>query len=206
MPVYLNDDERRVLEQHLPVNLKRDPPDETDDEKMNIVQAIKNSSRIGADASAPKESRAVHLWWLLHLAGGSHPPLHSCALFTTHRFRDGDQGGNRLEIQHDWKLHAFWDAQISTEEAYKDLTVLATDLDQNKSLAEYGQKASATIDGGAWIDESDALAKRVVYTPEVLQKVAAHEGHPHLGPLDLPASYEAEAESVSERRAGEGAH
>jgi hypothetical protein len=206
MPVYLNDDERQQLERGLTVNLRRDQPQDRDDENMNIVQALKNSASIVRDASAPKELRSVHLCWILHLTGDSHQPLHSCALFTTHRFRGGDHGGNYLEIQHEWKLHGFWDDQISSEQPYKALLGLVADLDRNKSLAADGQKAATTLEADKWIDETYDLAKRYVYTQEVLQKVAAREGHTHLAPLDLPASYKADAENVSERRAVESGY
>jgi len=205
-PIYLNDDERRQLERHLGVNLRREAPQEPDDANMNIIQAVKNSARIVRDTSAPKESRSVHLCWILHLVGDSHQPLHSSALFTTHRFRGGDHGGNYLEIEHDWKLHAFWDDQIATEESYKTLRGLAADLGRNRKLVDEARKAAATLDIDKWIDEGHELAKRYVYTKEVLQKVADREGHTHLGPLDLPASYRADAEAVAERRAIEAGY
>jgi S1/P1 Nuclease len=205
-PVFLNDEERRQLDRQIKVNRRREPPQSDDDEYMNIVQAIKNSARIVRDASAPKEKRSVHLCWILHLVGDSHQPLHSVALFTAHRFRRGDHGGNYLEIEHRWDLHAFWDEQISTDEGYETLQSLAGDLDRNRKLAEDGKKAAAVLEADNWIDESMKLAKRYAYTKEVLQKVAAREGHSHLGPLDLPASYKTDAETVAERRAVEAGH
>jgi hypothetical protein len=173
---------------------------------MNIVQAIKNSARIVRDTSAPKEKRSVHLCWILHLVGDAHQPLHSVALFTTHRFPKGDHGGNYLDYQHRWDLHAFWDEQISTDESYETHLLLAADLDQNHKLAEEGRKAAATLEADKWIDESGELARRFAYTKEVLQKVAAREGHSHLGPLDLSPSYKTEAEAVAERRAIEAGY
>jgi S1/P1 Nuclease len=205
-PVFLNDEERRQLERGIHMNLRRDPPKDGDDENMNIIQAVKNSARIVGDSSAPKEKRSVHLCWILHLVGDAHQPLHSSALFTSHRFRGGDHGGNFLEIEHGWKLHGFWDDQISTEESYLTLRSLAADLGKNQRLAEDGRKAAATLEVDKWIDESHELAIRHVYTKEVLQKVAAREDHSHLGPLDLPASYKAEAETVAERRAVEAGY
>ena len=205
-PVFLNDDERRQLEREIKVNRRREPPQSDDDEFMNIVQAIKNSARIVRDTSAPKEKRSVHLCWILHLVGDSHQPLHAVALYTTHRFRRGDHGGNYLDYQHSWDLHGFWDEQISTDESYETHQVLAADLDRNRKLAEDGKKAAATLDADDWINESMELAKRYAYTKEVLAKVAAREGHSHLGPLDLPATYKTEAETVAERRAVEAAH
>jgi hypothetical protein len=194
------------LEREIKVNRRRDPPQSDDDEFMNIVQAIKNSARIVRDTSASKEKRSVHLCWILHLTGDSHQPLHSVALYTTHRFRRGDHGGNYLDYQHSWDLHGFWDEQISTDESYDAHQVLAADLDRNRKLTEEGKKAAATLDVDKWIDESIELAKRNAYTKEVLAKVAAREGHSHLGPLDLPSNYKIEAETIAERRAVEAAH
>src|SRR6188508_302366 len=159
-PVFLNDEERRQLEREIKVNRRREPPQSDDDEYMNIVQAIKNSARIVRDAGMSKEKRSVHLCWILHLVGDSHQPLHSVALYTTHRFRAGDHGGNYLDFQHSWDLHGFWDEQISTDESYETHQGLAADLDRNRKLAEEGKKAAATLDVDKWIDESMELAKR----------------------------------------------
>jgi hypothetical protein len=202
-PLFLDEGERRQLEREIRPNRRRDPPQELDDENMNIIQAIKNSARIVRDTGASSDSRSVHLCWILHLVGDSHQPLHAATLYTTHRFRRGDRGGNYLEFAHRWDLHAFWDEQVSTDEPFETLRILATDLRQNPKLAEEGRKATAKLEADQWIDESFDLAKRYAYTKEVLQKVAAREGHSHLGPLDLPASYKADAENVAERRAVE---
>ena len=138
--------------------------------------------------------------------GDSHQPLHAAALFTTHRFRGDDHGGNYLEIEHRWNLHAFWDEQVSNDEPYETLRVLATDLGQNRRLVKQAQMAAEKLEADQWIDESYDLAKRYAYTKEVLQKVAAREGHTHLGSLDLSAEYKAEAETVAERRAAEAGY
>jgi hypothetical protein len=204
-PVFLNDEERRSLEREIKTNRRREAPQSDDDEYMNIVQAIKNSARIVRDGSMPKEKRSVHLCWILHLVGDSHQPLHSVALYTTHRFRGGDHGGNYLDYQHSWDLHGFWE-QISTDEPYETHHVLALDLDRNKKLVEDGKKAAAVLEVDKWIDESVELAKRYGYTKEVLAKIAAREGHSHLGPLELPATYKIEAETIAERRAVEAGH
>ena len=205
-PIFLSEEERRQLEREIRINRRREPPQDPDDANMNIIQALKNSARIVGDASAPKESRSVHLCWILHLVGDSHQPLHSAALFTTHRFRGGDHGGNYVDIEHRWDLHGFWDEQVSTEQSFETLRILATDLGQNRKLQAAGREAAATLDVDKWIDESFDLAMRYGYTKEVLQKVADREGHSHLGPLELPASYKADAEGVAERRAVEAGY
>ncbi len=205
-PIFLNDEDRSKLEHHLSLNLRREPPQDSDNSDMNIIQAVKNSAKIVRDPSASKQLRSVHLCWILHLVGDAHQPLHSCTLVSTHRFPGGDHGGNYLEIEHGWKLHGFWDDQIATEDSYKTLRSLATDLEQNQQLADDGRKAAATLDAGNWIDESYELAKTHAYTKEVLDKVAAREGHTHLGPLDLSETYKTNAEAVSERRAVEAGY
>jgi hypothetical protein len=213
IPIYLNDEEQRQLEHQVNQNLSRDVPENRDDPTMNIIQAEKSAAQFVGDANADKEQRAVSLCWLLHLVGDSHQPLHSSALFTTHRFREGDHGGNFLAPDYAYKsfqggytLHAFWDDAISTDDPYSTCRVLAYDLEHNKELAEAGEKATAKLDVGEWIDESHELCKLYVYTPEVKQQIAAREVHSHLGPLDLPPTYATTAESVGERRAVEAGH
>ncbi len=203
-PVFLSDTEGRQLEPQLKVYVNRRPPDELDSENMNVIQAVKNSERIVRDANAPVANRSVHVCWLTHLTGDSHQPLHAAALYTSRRFRGGDKGGNDLEMQHDWPLHAFWDDQVCSKGEFATLQILARELRANEKKAAAGREAAAkSLDIERWIDESFDLASRHVYTPEVLQKVAAREEHTHLGPLDLPPEYRSNAESVAERRAVE---
>ena len=132
------------------------------------------------------------------------------ALFTSHRFRDGDRGGNLLSPDYAYKtfqggytLHAYWDDAISTDDAYTTCRVLAYDLEKNPELTAIGEKATAKLDVGDWIDESHELCKQYVYAPEVRRQIAAREGHSHLGPLDLPPGYKTDAENLGERRAVE---
>ncbi len=65
--MYLSPDDEQQLINVNRFNKRRDPPDDQDDENMNIIQAIKNSSRVVRDEHAPMDKRAVHLCWLLHL-------------------------------------------------------------------------------------------------------------------------------------------
>lgn len=205
-PVFLDDNERRQLLPEIRTNRRRDPPEDPDDTFMNIIQALKNSAHIVRDKTATPERRAVHLCWVMHLAGDSHQPLHSVALFTTHRFRNGDRGGNDLEYQHGWTLHSFWDEQISGDEQFDTQRILATDLQRNRKLTAVARQAANTLDPGAWIDESFDLALKHAYSNELLKKVADREGRSRLGPLELPATYRQIAEDVAERRAIEAGH
>src|SRR5262245_15440001 len=56
-PLYLNADTERQMAGKNRFNMRRDPPDDQDDENMNIIQAIKNSSRIVGDEYAPADKR-----------------------------------------------------------------------------------------------------------------------------------------------------
>jgi hypothetical protein len=205
-PIFLSDKERQLLLPEIRTNRRREPPQDPDDRNMNVIQALKNSTAIVRDANAPQERRSVHLCWLMHLAGDSHQPLHSAALYTTHRFRGGDHGGNYVPFEHNWDLHGFWDEQIAADEPYETLRILATDLQQNPKLRAAGERAASTLEPDKWIDESFEIAKKNGYTPEVLKKVSAREGHSHLGPLELSANYRADAEDVAERRAVESGY
>jgi hypothetical protein len=205
-PVFLSEAEGHKLLPSLRLFDSREPTGDPDDPSMNIVQAFKNSSHIVGDAAAPLESRAVHLCWLAHLAGDSHQPLHAASLYTSNRFPQGDRGGNELDIEHEWKLHAFWDSQVCTEESFATLQVLAANLTKNETRSAVGREATVSIDIEKWIDESNAYAKRVVYTEEVLTKVAAREDHTHLGPLELSSGYRADAETLAERRVVEAGY
>jgi hypothetical protein len=127
-------------------------------------------------------------------------------LVTARRFREGDRGGNFLNIQYDWTLHAFWDSQVSTDEDYSTQLRLAEDLANNAELSAAGKQAESSLDPGVWMDEGRELAIKFAYTREVLDKVAAREGHTHLGPLDLSAEYRAGAERLSEQRAAVSAY
>jgi hypothetical protein len=206
IPIYLNEDEQHQLDHDVNQNLSREIPANPDDPTMNVIQAERNAEKIVGDKNAEAANRSVYLCWLLHLVGDSHQPLHSSALFTTHRFRDGDHGGNFLAPENGYKLHAFWDDAISSDEPYSTCRILAYDLGKNPELTAVGEKATATLDVGDWIDESHELCKQYVYTPEVKRQIAAREGHSHLGELDLPPTYKADAENLAERRAVEAGH
>lgn len=207
IPIYLNAQEAIDLRPQVATfKLQRDPPPGHDVEAMNVIQAVKNSSRIVADNEADLADRSVHLCWLLHLIGDSHQPLHSSALFTTHRFRKGDRGGNDMSIEHNYTLHSFWDSQISTDTPYETIRVLARDLTLNHELMTAVARDTTSLDIGDWIDEGHELAKEYVYTEFVVQKVAAAEGHPRLGDLHPPPSYITNAEQIAERRAVQSAY
>jgi hypothetical protein len=206
MPIFLNDADRRKLESGLRLFVSRKPPEDPDEPSMNIIQAVKNSSRIVGNSSAPAESRAVHLCWLIHLAGDSHQPLHAAALYTPNRFPRGDEGGNQLEIEHEWKLHAFWDEQVCNQNDFGTLEILAANLTKNETNVAVGRQAAASIDIEKWIDESHEFAERIAYSGEVLEKVAGREDHTHLGPLELSPGYRSDAETLAERRAIEAGY
>lgn len=205
-PVFLNEADERALRPTLTFNRDRVPPADRDFRDMNIIQALKNSTRILGDPSAAAELRAVHLCWLLHLGGDAHQPMHSSALVTSGRYPEGDHGGNYLHYQHDYPLHAFWDNVLSSEESYDVVRRSAAMLQQNQKLAAAGAQAASALDPGAWIDEGCLLAKQYAYSPEVVAKIARRENHPHLGDLNPSPQYEIDAENVAEQQGVNAGH
>lgn len=206
LPLYLNEAEQKKLAPTVRVNLSRDLPGDDDDPKMNVIQAIKNSTRIVGDKSAAAELRSIHLCWLLHLTGDSHQPLHSSALFTSRRFPEGDHGGNFFNASHGLTLHSFWDSQICSDEPYTTVRLVAGELAKNAELMAAGKQAAKSLDPGVWIDEGHELTKKYVYAPEVFAKISAREGHTHLGDLNPSPQYAADAETVAERQAAVAGH
>ena len=67
------------------------------------------------------------------------------------------------------------------------------------SAVAAAEQAASALDPRVWIDEGHELAKKHAYSPEALQKIAAREGHPHLGGLNLSPPYQAEAKNCCPR-------
>lgn len=60
--------------------------------------------------------QAWWLYWLLHVSGDLHQPLHCCSSFEYHA--EGDDGGNKLMVrvppsERNVRLHGYWDGGIS---------------------------------------------------------------------------------------------
>jgi hypothetical protein len=132
-----------------------------------------NSLREGT--GTPKRDAEV-LGFLYHLVGDVHQPLHTVARVTAEH-PEGDAGGNFFRIQMPPEarisnLHAFWDAAGGAFGFQSPKRPLDSDGRQRiLSLAEGLMKEfpaesmpeSKELDPHAWVMESNALARTVVY-------------------------------------------
>ena len=199
-PVFLNAADETSLTIRIHINLSAEPPADRDSPVMNVMQAIKNSSRIVADRSTPTATRAIHLCWLCHLLGDSHQPLHTCALFTARRFPDGDSGGNLLFVGERKTLHSYWDGRVLDTHDFKVIRRTARSLASDEGLQAIGQSAAKVQEPIDWIAEGRELARTYVYTEQIRSTVASAEDKTNLEILDLPKSYDQDAKQIAHRR------
>jgi hypothetical protein len=201
-PVFLNQTEEQHLTGTLHINLETEPPVGHDEPTMNVIQAIKNSSRIVADKSAPAADRALHLAWLCHVVGDAHQPLHSTALYTSKRFREGDQGGNLLHIGEKKSVHSYWDGRVLSSRDYAAIRQAAKTLGHNESFKKAGEAGAAVADPAAWISEDHEIARTKIYTDKVRQMVAAGESNAdvNLPNITLSPEYDREAGEIVRQR------
>ena len=179
-PIFLNDAGAREAVLGVKVNLRRDVPEERDDLNMNIIQAVKNSSRIVADPTAKRELKSVHLCWLLHLVGDAHQPLHSSAIHehAVSRRRPRRQlSEHRARLQVARLLGRAGLDRGTVRNGPRRWPVASPRTPSWRRRASSVRRRSIPARGST---KGHVLAKKFVYTPEVLAKIAAREGHSHL--------------------------
>jgi hypothetical protein len=154
----------------------------------NVQTQIRAFRRVLA-SDADDALKSYDLVWLLHLVADAHQPLH-CASRVTRTRPDGDAGGNAEEVR--WcptaacvgTLHRYWDERAGTGRWFSDVVAFARAL---PSAAD----AAATSDEAAWIAESHAAAKRVVYAPPIARGD---------GPFTLTDDYAHAARALARQR------
>lgn len=180
--------------------------------EKNIADPTKNRGRVLTalpaamaglkDPTASAAERAVHLCWLLHLAGDLHQPLHAATFFSPNS-PDGDLGGNLFFVRRGSqpaRLHALWDdalGQFQTAPALDELARLV-------GREPVRPADRAITDPKAWADESHALAESVGYkfNGKWLQGelVTDFLAKPSPTPPALPEGYEARMREVARKR------
>lgn len=131
----------------------------------NIENAFAENLDVLRGAGNTDVQKAKALAWLFHLAGDSHQPLHSSALFTTD-YADGDRGGTRFWVRFQTgsrgvKLHALWDNMVIDSERFQDVHNSYLQLAnryRRGDLSNVGED-----DQTEWIKESLELAKEKTY-------------------------------------------
>ena len=123
-------------------------------EKNCMVEALKWFSAAIADKNAPIMVRRVALYYVAHLVGDMHQPLHAG--------RAGDQGGVDISVSYgvNTNLHYFWDSNLvemetgSEEDIAKQLTTNLTEEERLKWQAG---------DPMQWTNESLVLVRSYAY-------------------------------------------
>jgi S1/P1 Nuclease len=124
-------------------------------ERNCMVEALKWFSAVIADKNAPIMVRRLALYYVAHLVGDMHQPLHAG--------RAGDRGGVDISVSYRGEttnLHFFWDTNLvdletgTAEEIAKRLTANLTEAERLKWQAG---------DPTQWTNESLMLARSYAY-------------------------------------------
>jgi len=142
-----------------------------DPQEVNIEEAFRENIETLRNASSSDVAKAKALCWLFHLAGDSHQPLHSSALFTT-AYPAGDRGGTLFfvkvpGIRSAVKLHALWDNMVIDSEDFPDIHdgyISLTNEYRRNELSDVNED-----DQKEWIQESFRLAKERAYLQGALR-------------------------------------
>ncbi|HEX5244969.1 MAG TPA: S1/P1 nuclease [Tepidisphaeraceae bacterium] len=210
-PVFLDEAAREKIH---PPELIGDYHKAGGEQSMNAVQAINKALAELSDHATPASQRAVDLCWVLHLAGDLHQPLHGATLYSAERFRGillGDRGGNDIPVHENEgllansrnpNLHAIWDNILGEDSSYDAVTARASKVE----IAHPAQAlltAAQQTDPMEWAKESNQIAQRDAYTPEVREVVRTGEAHPHtpLPPVQISTDYLKRARSIAQERA-----
>jgi hypothetical protein len=128
----------------------RDCPD-----KNCMVEALKWFSGVIADRNAPIMVRRLALYYVAHLVGDMHQPLHAS--------RAGDRGGVDISVSYKGEttnLHFFWDTNLVELETGTEEEV-ATQLTDN--LSEEDRLKWQAGDPIQWTNESLVLVRSHAY-------------------------------------------
>jgi S1/P1 Nuclease len=205
-PLFLSGADETALKNKLHVNLSGDLPAKAETADLNVVQAMKLCKQKLADKTVPDKDKAVYLCWMIHLVGDIHQPLHSTALFSKGRFRDGDRGGNRIRTKQNRNLHSFWDGLLGRELKHSEVVRRAASILSDADVRAAAGTAAKKLDFNVWVDESVKFARETVYSPPILAEVKAKESNlaANLKSIDLPVDYRKTAGKLARKRVAEG--
>ena len=142
----------------IPDNASGYDPSRDCPERNCMVEALKWFLAVVADRNAPIMTRRFALYYVAHLVGDMHQPLHAG--------RAADRGGVDMRVSHNGaatNLHFFWDRDLVDLESGNDEEI-AKRLIANLTEAERLQWQ--TGDPTQWTNESLALVRSHAYNME----------------------------------------
>lgn len=173
----------------------------------NILTAFDQCEKQLQSPDTKPEDRAVALCWVIHLIGDVHQPLHAASLYNA-TYPAGDKGGNSIMIRSEggvMNLHAFWDDQLGTSDAYSAIDFLARELCADPTCdPTRNPMYQSDTSFSSWADESHEYAGSIAYLNGRLrgalwQKYSDKEITDQEVPA-LPAGYAANARDLSKQR------
>jgi S1/P1 Nuclease len=154
--------------------------------RPNAATRIADFRKVLADPSSPDLLKSYDLSWVLHLVGDIHQPLHAASRFSQ-QLPEGDLGGNRVLLCDPpcgEELHYFWDQALGHGTPTQALALA-------RRLPAPALQRIADTNIQDWVDESGALARRVVYSNPI---------GPGAGPYILTAAYRDRARTIARER------
>lgn len=180
------------------VNTRRDLPEEVDESKLNALQALELALKRLRDPQTPPPERAVALCWVSHLVADLHQPCHAASLYSEKVFPEGDRGASILETTRRQDLHALWDRSLLDR---VDFSTVRAKAQRMKADIAAVRDETVAASPSEWLDESAALAERLVYTPRVREQVEGWERDGKAGQLEIDADYFKGMRQASEQQA-----
>jgi len=162
-----------------------------------VLEATRKFQAVLADPKAPQLDRKEALFFVVHLVGDLHQPLH-CAE------QNGDKGGNKRRVRlpgsgfHILNLHSVWDKTL-VEAAMDELEPLDYADRLNAGLRKEEKTTLGAGDIQAWIVETNKVAKESAY-----DGIGENDGITG-EPIQLSAAYVKKSKAVVElqmKRAG----
>jgi len=203
-PIFLSEADREFFEANgVPNNVSRKLVSGSDENELNVVQAIALAKKKLSAGSTSQSDRALYLTWLMHLVGDVHQPLHAVSFYSKRRFPSGDKGGNDILITGKRSLHSTWDGFLGTSESVSYLDTKVADYLKDPKLKQAADDAASALSVDDWVDESYDLAFDFAYDAAIVAVAEQVEssGSKAKPSTYLPQSYFTEGKEHSKRRA-----
>lgn len=138
--------------------------DEIDHAPWNAVKglnySIKQFSQEGTD-----RMKCFWVYWVSHIVGDLHQPLHCCASLM--HSSKGDAGGNGFTLQGNARnLHSLWDGAISdavNREGWRGGLIEKAAMIQELHPPTQFPTSAKELNPEKWVDEGASLAEKAVY-------------------------------------------
>jgi hypothetical protein len=188
-PVFLSDADKEALAGDLKTNVQYSWNAQTDEATQNAPQTVDRALKTLRDSAASPADKAVMLCWLFHDVGDLHQPLHCVALFTKRVFREGDRGGNSIELQpadrprETISLHSLWDRLLKVDATLNEASATMQSVLAEEGVVERAAAAARSLDPKKWVAEGGKIARKSVYTDSIRAAVQKAENDPN---FDLP--------------------